>query len=95
MFVPDDARAFLTGRIAAYGSEDLGNHERPDIDKFEVIEAIRAAAARTLVVGTPDLASPAMDWRRASRPHLRASSSMNLRVDARSMSISRSARSGS
>ena len=62
VFVPDDARAFLTGRIAAYGSEDLGNHERPDIDKFEVIEAIRAGAARTLVVGTPDLASPAPQW---------------------------------
>ncbi|MFB0874008.1 MULTISPECIES: hypothetical protein [unclassified Sphingobium] len=43
VFVPDDARAFLQNRISAYGSENLGNQPRPDVDKFEVIETIRDA----------------------------------------------------
>jgi hypothetical protein len=49
LFVPDDARGFLNSRLAAYGSENLGNHPRPDVDKFEVIETIQDADSRSLL----------------------------------------------
>lgn len=62
VFVPDDARAFLTQRIGAYGEQNLGNRERPDVDKFEVVEAFRQASAASLVVGTADLASTNGRW---------------------------------
>lgn len=62
LFVPDDARAFLQARITAYGEEDLGNRERPDVDKFEVVEAFHEASARDLIAGTPDLQSPDTRW---------------------------------
>lgn len=62
MFVPDDARNFLRQRIQAYGSDNLGNHDRPDVDKFEVLEAIRQASAATLVVGDVDLAAVDARW---------------------------------
>lgn len=49
LFVPDDARAFLGQKIGDYGSEDLGNNTRPDIDRFEVVETIASADSRALV----------------------------------------------
>jgi hypothetical protein len=51
VFVPDDARQFLSNRIEAYGREDLGNQKRPDVEKFEVLKHIRTATASSLVVG--------------------------------------------
>jgi hypothetical protein len=62
VFVPDDARVFLTQRIGAYGEQNLGNRERPDVDKFEVVEAFRQASAASLVLGTADLASADGQW---------------------------------
>ncbi|UAK23846.1 S8 family peptidase [Sphingomonas nostoxanthinifaciens] len=54
VFVPDDARVYLRNRISAYGSENLGNQPRPDVDKFEVIETIRDASGRSLLAAAPD-----------------------------------------
>lgn len=62
MFVPDDARNFLLQRIQAYGNDNLGNHDRPDVDKFEVLEAIRQASAAALLVGNVDLAAEEPRW---------------------------------
>jgi hypothetical protein len=45
LFVPDDARTFLQGRITDYG-RDPGNARRPDVDRFEVVETITAAPVR-------------------------------------------------
>lgn len=62
MFVPDNARGFLQGRITAYGRRDLGNERRPDVEKFEVIESIRAAAADALFAPDVDFGAPAGWW---------------------------------
>jgi hypothetical protein len=62
MFVPDDARDFLRQRIQAYGNDNLGNHARPDVDSFEVLEAIRQASAAALVAGSADLANDEERW---------------------------------
>ena len=56
LFVPDDARAFLRGRIADYG-RDPGNARRPDVERFEAIETVRAAPVSALFVGDVDLAA--------------------------------------
>lgn len=61
LFIPDDAREFLQGRIAEYG-RDPGNKRRPDIDRFEAIETVRAAEARSLFTGGIDLAAPDIVW---------------------------------
>ena len=61
LFVPDDARAFLQGRIRSYGQQ-RGNQPPADVDKFEKVETIRAAEARALFVGTVDFTSPAPVW---------------------------------
>lgn len=61
LFVPDDARGFLQGRIVAYG-RDPGNARRPDVEKFEVIETIAAASVRSLFVGDVDFAAPDVVW---------------------------------
>lgn len=61
LFVPDDARAFLQGRIRSYGQVQ-GNQPRPDVDKFERVETISAAEARALFVGSVDFASPETLW---------------------------------
>lgn len=61
LFVPDDARTFLKGRISAYG-QPQGNQPRPDVDRFEKVETIRAADANTLFVGDVDLASVEPLW---------------------------------
>ena len=50
LFVPDDARGFLQGRIDGYG-RDPGNELRADLDRFEVVESIAPAPARSLFVG--------------------------------------------
>lgn len=62
VFVPDDARQYLTNRIEAYGREDLGNQKRPDVDKFEVLEEIRTATAASLVVGQANLQNDQPIW---------------------------------
>ncbi|TAJ79630.1 MAG: S8 family peptidase [Sphingobium sp.] len=61
LFVPDNARAYLRERISRYGAEDIGNRTRPDVDRFETIEAIRAAVIQVLFAGPVDYddASPA------------------------------------
>lgn len=62
LFVPDDARNYLLGRISAYGAEDLGNRKRPDVPKFEPIETVRTAEARSLFSGTIDFEAPESRW---------------------------------
>ncbi|MCE4226760.1 S8 family peptidase [Methylobacterium sp. C25] len=61
LFVPDDARAFLRGRIAAYG-RDPGNARRPDVERFETVETVRAADVRALFTGEIELAAPEIQW---------------------------------
>ena len=61
VFIPDAAQAFLRGRISAYG-RDPGNARRPDVDRFEVIQTIQAAAAETLFTGEVDFAGPPGWW---------------------------------
>ena len=61
IFVPDDARAFLRGRLQGYG-KDPGNQARQDLDRFERIETIQAAAARSLFVGPAEFDSPDAVW---------------------------------
>ncbi|MER8650077.1 S8 family peptidase [Mesorhizobium sp. M0586] len=62
LFVPDDARDFLLGRINAYGAENLGNKKRPDVPKFEPIEVIRVAEARALFGSDVDFNVPEPKW---------------------------------
>lgn len=61
LFVPDDARTFLQGRIRSYG-QPRGNQPPADAEKFERVETIRAAETRSLFVGTVDFASPEPLW---------------------------------
>lgn len=61
LFVPDDAREYLRGRIANYG-RDPGNARRPDADRFEAVETIAAATSRSLFPGDVDLASLDVVW---------------------------------
>ncbi len=61
LFVPDAARNFLQGRIAAYG-RDPGNSRRTDIEKFEVVEEVRAIKPESLFTGDVDLAVPDIVW---------------------------------
>src|SRR4051794_617810 len=61
LFVPDDARAFLHGRITEYG-RDPGNARRPHVERFEAIETVRAAPVSALFVGDVDLAAPDTVW---------------------------------
>jgi hypothetical protein len=61
LFVPDDAREFLRGRIANYG-RDPGNARRPDLDRFEAVETIAAAPVQSLFVGNVDFAVPDIIW---------------------------------
>ena len=62
IFVPDDARGFLQNRIAAYGSGNLGNRPRPDVNRFEVLEQFRAASGESLFVGDVDFGSLTLVW---------------------------------
>ncbi|SCY87025.1 S8 family peptidase [Paracoccus tibetensis] len=61
LFVPDDARTSLKGRISSYG-QPQGNQLRPDVDRFEKIETIRAADANSLFVGNVDFVSVEPLW---------------------------------
>ncbi|AZU03056.1 Y4BN [Glycocaulis alkaliphilus] len=61
LFVPDDARTFLQGRIRSYG-QPRGNQPPADVEKFERVETIRAAEAHALFVGKLDFASPELLW---------------------------------
>lgn len=61
LFVPDDARTFLQGRIRSYG-QPRGNQPPADVEKFERLETIRAAEAHALFVGKVDFASPGLLW---------------------------------
>lgn len=61
LFVPDDARDFLRARIENYG-RDPGNQRRPDADRFEAIEEVRAIDPTALFTGDVDLAAPAVMW---------------------------------
>lgn len=61
LFVPDDARTFLQGRIRSYG-QPQGNQPRPDVDKFERVETIQGAEVRALFVGDVNFASPEPLW---------------------------------
>ena len=61
LFVPDDARDFLQGRIESYG-RDPGNQRRPDVDRFEVIEVVRAIEIAMLFTGDVDLAGAHLLW---------------------------------
>jgi hypothetical protein len=61
MFIPDDARDFLRGRIAEYG-RDPGNRRRPDVERFEAVETVRAIAGASLFVGEADLDAPEVLW---------------------------------
>jgi len=62
LFIPDDAREFLRGRISEYGRQDIGNQRRPDADRFEVVETVRRAAVEALFVGGVDLTNPDVVW---------------------------------
>ncbi|WP_336866959.1 S8 family peptidase [Sphingomonas sanguinis] len=61
LFVPDDARTFLQGRISDYG-RDPGNQRRPDVDRFEVVEEVRAIDTGSLFTGDVDLIAPDIVW---------------------------------
>lgn len=61
LFVPDDARAFLRGRIEDYG-RDPGNQRRTDLEKFESVETVRATQSLSLFTGDVDLAVPDIVW---------------------------------
>lgn len=61
LFVPDDARDFLRGRIENYG-RDPGNQRRPDADRFEALEEVRAIDTTALFTGDVDFAAPAVVW---------------------------------
>ncbi len=76
LFIPDEARGFIREKIQRYGEENLGNHARPDVDRFETIEAIRAAVMRTLFQGPVDFDDPAVRWWElwVRQPALRANS---------------------
>lgn len=61
LFVPDDARGFLRGRITDYG-RDHSNDRRPDVERFEVVETIAAVPVRSLFIGDIDFAAPGTVW---------------------------------
>lgn len=61
LFVPDDARTFLRSRISDYG-RDPGNQRRPDVDRFEVVEEVRAIDTALLFTGDMDLTALDIVW---------------------------------
>lgn len=54
--MPDDARDFLRGRITEYG-RDPGNQRRPDVERFEAVETVRAVQINSLFTGDIDLSA--------------------------------------
>lgn len=61
LFVPDDTRTFLQGRITDYG-RDPGNQRRPDVERFEVVEEVRPIEIGSLFTGDVDLAALDIVW---------------------------------
>lgn len=61
VFVPDGARNFLSGRIAAYGRDPVGR-DRPDQARFEVVERFVAAEALALFAEPLVRGGPAVWW---------------------------------
>jgi len=61
LFVPDDTRDFLLERITDYG-RNPGNQRRPDVERFEALETVRAAQVRSLFIGNVDLAASDIVW---------------------------------
>ena len=84
LFVPDDARGFLRDKLEGYGDDNLGNRARPDVDRFETIEAIRAAVTGILFHGPVDFNDPATSWWELwiRQPDLRANSVANAARNA-------------
>lgn len=62
VFVPDEARQFLRGRIQAYGAPVVGNRKRPEVDLFEPIDDVRPAPAHSLFLGAIDFTEQAPFW---------------------------------
>lgn len=62
VFVPDASQAFLKNRVAGYGSANLGNAKRPDVDRFEVVETIDTTTAASLFAVEIDPNGPAIWW---------------------------------
>jgi hypothetical protein len=84
LFVPDDARGFLRDKIERYGADNLGNRARPDVDRFETVETIRAAVIGMLFQGPVDFDDPAVSWWELwiRQPELRANSIANAARNA-------------
>jgi hypothetical protein len=61
LFVPDEARAFLRGRIEEYGS-DPDDGRRPDVERFEAVESVRRALVESLFVGEVHFEDPEILW---------------------------------
>ncbi len=66
LFVPDDARAFLRGRIAEYG-RDPGNRRRPDLERFEAIRALTVDSARWPQPISKQLIGRSAHWKTGSK----------------------------
>lgn len=62
LFVPDDARDFLRGRIEDYGRDPGGRRRPPDVERFEAVETVRAAPVSSLFVEEVNLAAPEILW---------------------------------
>ena len=62
LFVPDEARAFLFGRIEEYGRDPGDRRHRPDVERFEAVETVRGAPVDSLFTGDVDLADPEVLW---------------------------------
>lgn len=61
LFIPDDAGDYLRSRIENYG-RNPGNQQRPDIERFEIIDDIRPAMPSSLFTGVVDLANEEVGW---------------------------------
>ncbi|PYD48625.1 S8 family peptidase [Novacetimonas pomaceti] len=61
LFVPDDSRALLQSQISDYGRGPEGRH-RPYVDRFEVLEDIRATEDKALFTSAVDLDVQEIVW---------------------------------
>jgi hypothetical protein len=61
LFIPDEASDYLRMRIENYG-RNPGNQQRPDVERFEVIEEVRAVNLSSLFTGDVDLANAEVGW---------------------------------
>lgn len=62
VFVPDQAREVLTRRLRDYGSNYLGNRDRPYVAEFGKVERIAAAETAKLFEPNTDFNNPAPKW---------------------------------